>query len=158
MIARSAEPRQAEDARRRRVDAGEGPGLLEQHKALRRLIGEVEAILATVTPARVPAALSARLADLEIALEAHFTHEERSGLFERLAEEAPERAAAAAALLAEHGRLRQRAAALRTRALRDRGPSLAAAVRRLLHALERHEARENELLLDAVGTESTAQD
>jgi hemerythrin-like domain-containing protein len=133
--------------------------VLEEHRALQSLIADIDAILLITTPSRIPSSLFPRLADLEVALEAHFAHEEDGGLFEQLVEEAPETAVAAAALLREHRRLRARTAALRTRALvAGGGPALATSVRRLLRDLVRHESRENELLLAVLDTASAALD
>ena len=136
-----------------------GSTVLGQHRCLQRLLEDVEAILLTVVPSRIPLALSARLGDLELALDAHFAHEEREGLFEEMAAQAPETTAAVAALLAEHGRIRRRVGALHLRALRaECGATLATAVRRLLRDVARHERRENELLLATLDTSVAAQD
>jgi hemerythrin HHE cation binding domain-containing protein len=149
--------------RRGPPDPGPAPAgataVLAQHRALRRLLADVEAVVLTVAPASLAPFLSPRLSELELALEAHFAHEERAGLFEQVVAEAPEARAGAAALLAEHGRIRSRVGGLRLRAQRGQGgTALANAVRRLLRDLERHEARENELVLAALATVVAAQD
>jgi len=136
-----------------------GPAVLAEHRLLRRLLQDVEDVLLSSLTSRIPVALSARLADLELALDAHFSHEERAGLFEEIVAVAPETTAAAAALLAEHGRIRRRVAALRLRALRaEGGTALANAVRRLLRDVASHERRENALVLETVATVVAAQD
>jgi hypothetical protein len=73
--------------------------VVEEHRALRTLLAEVEGAFARPAPhaASGPDVVAARLDTLRGPLGAHFEEEERAGLFEEIEERAPPGAAAGSA-------------------------------------------------------------
>jgi hypothetical protein len=128
-----------------------------EHVNLRQLLAQVVAAFGRPSPhpASGPDVVAARLDTLRGPLRAHFDEEERSGLFERIEESAPEQSASCDRLRREHRRLLQRLDDLRSASeVERRGPAWGREVRALVEDLGRHEAHEAEVL--AVTKEATA--
>jgi Hemerythrin HHE cation binding domain len=133
----------------------------EEHRVLRGLIAEIEAVLKGKTLRRESGVdvVAVRLDTLRGPLAAHFDEEERAGLFEKIEEAAPEHAAACARLRDDHGRLLVRLDALRSMAPEGRrGAEWARGVRALLEELGDHEIRETDLLVRSLDGGSGAPD
>lgn len=130
---------------------------LAEHRALRALLDEIERASADTTAAADE--VKPRLDVLRERLAAHFEHEEHSGLFEQIVEEAPEQAHECEKLCNEHTGLLKQVDDLRGADAATRGdPAWAQGVRSLLNALASHEARENEILTRALDGSVEAQD
>jgi iron-sulfur cluster repair protein YtfE (RIC family) len=132
------------------------PGLDEtaQIMAEHELLKEALARLEVTRDVAVLAELLAELADL---LDVHFAREERmDGIVRDVGTHAPHRVDALSAVLAEHNELRRAVSALVESARAClAGPiaALYAGVEALREALHSHEARENEIFLDAMYTD-----
>jgi iron-sulfur cluster repair protein YtfE (RIC family) len=129
---------------------------LAEHNALHALLEEIER--ASADPAAA-AALSPRLETLREQLAAHFEGEETGGLFEQIQELAPEQAHECAKLCDEHLDLLRELDELRGKDAAARAdPAWGRDLRDLLARLDRHEARENELLTRVLDGSMEAQD
>jgi hypothetical protein len=123
--------------------------VVEEHRALRTLLADVERAFARPSPhaASGPDVVAARLDMLRGPLGAHFEEEERAGLFEQIEERAPDQAPACSRLRGEHEGLIRRLDALRTASPEARRrPTWTHDVRVFLEDLSGHEERETELL------------
>lgn len=133
--------------------------VLEQHAALRRLLGEVRALVGAPAGPEATRRLSASLDELLPRLEAHFAHEEEGGLFATIVEKKPEAAHTCARLVGEHGAFLTRVEQLRrateaSASLEELREPLTA----LVADLHAHEDIENELVNDALEGAVAAQD
>jgi hypothetical protein len=131
------------------------------HRALHAVVAEIQAALHTGSARRAtgPDVAAARLDHLRGRLRAHFDEEERAGLFEQIAELAPEQAHACARLRGEHVLLLARLDELRAAGPEARrSAAWGAGVRDLLDNLSGHEARENEILTRVLDGSVQAQD
>ena len=136
-----------------------GESVLEQHAALRRLMGEIQLLLGAPAGPETSRRLLASLEELLPRLEAHFAHEEDSGLFASIVEKKPEAAHTCAHLAGEHGAFLTRVERLREAAggsasLDELRMPLAA----LVADLRAHEDVENELVNEALDGSVAAQD
>jgi len=129
--------------------------LFTEHADLRRVLHRIESMLANPPdPAgRLPwlKDLCDRLREYKPRLDAHFAAEEDGGLFDEIEDHSPGAAEAARKFCAEHpeliGRLEDLIEAASRKAADDAGfQSLLAQARDLVHTLESHEERENDLL------------
>ena len=123
--------------------------VVEEHRALRTLLAEVEGAFARPTPraASGPDVVAARLDTLRGPLAAHFEEEERAGLFEEIEGRAPDQAPACSRLRSEHEGLIRRLDALRASSPEERRRSTwLHDVRVFLKDLSGHEERETDLL------------
>lgn len=130
--------------------------VLDEHRALRELIAEIETVVCAsspVEPAGWLGAVADRLLDLEARLAAHFAVEE-IGLFDQIQEAAPDSAPACSRLLAQHGEFLHRLGQLREEAQTGKlgvgAAEFTGRVSALFRDLERHEVRENELLIEVL--------
>jgi Hemerythrin HHE cation binding domain len=133
----------------------------EDHRALRAVVSEIQFALAPGRARRAtgPDVVAARLDQLRGRLGAHFDEEERAGLFQQIAELAPEQAHACIRLRGEHVLLLARLDELRAaRPEARRSAAWATGVRALLDTLDGHEARENEILTRVLDGSVEAQD
>jgi hypothetical protein len=133
----------------------------EDHRALRAVVVEIQAALDVGSERRAtgPDVAAARRDTLRGRLNAHFDEEERAGLFQQIAELAPEQAHACARLRGEHVLLLARLDELRAaRPEARRSPAWGGGVRALLDELDGHEARENEILTRVLDGSVEAQD
>jgi iron-sulfur cluster repair protein YtfE (RIC family) len=128
---------------------------LAEHRALHALLGEVERAAADPEARE---ALASRLGTLRERLDAHFTAEEESGLFEQIRDLAPEQAHECSRLCDEHTALLGRLDALRSADAGERGDAWTRGVKVFLDALSGHEARENEILTRVLDGSEQAQD
>jgi iron-sulfur cluster repair protein YtfE (RIC family) len=130
--------------------SGETDQIMAEHEMLKEVLGRLDG-------ARDIGALAALLGDLEDLLEVHFAREERAdGILRDVGARAPHRVDALAEVLSEHDELRRAAAELAqdARACLE-GPiqALYDGVHELRARLQSHEARENEIFLDALYTD-----
>lgn len=124
------------------------PALYER-PSVSRLLAQVTAALGLGSPVAFsgPDVVAARLDTLRGPLRAHFDELERSGRFERIAEQAPERTELCDRLRREHRSLLQQVDHLRSaNVIERRGAWWSREVRALIDELARHEAREAALL------------
>ncbi|MGD8896273.1 MAG: hemerythrin domain-containing protein [Acidobacteriota bacterium] len=130
---------------------------LAEHRALHALLEEIErASDDTRTAANE---IKPRLDTLRDQLAAHFEGEEEGGLFEQIMEEAPEQAHECQKLCDEHSGLLDKVDDLRSADAETRAnPGWGARVRAFLEDLDRHESRENEILIRALDGSMEAQD
>jgi len=123
--------------------------VVEEHRALRALLAEVEQAFARPSPhaASGPDVVAARLDTLRGPLGAHFEEEERARLFEEIEDRAPDQAPVCARLLADHEGLIRRLDSLRAASPESRRrPTWTHDVRVFLDDLSSHEERETDLL------------
>jgi len=123
--------------------------VVQEHRALRALLAEVEQVFARASPhaASGPDVVAARLDTLRGPLGAHFEEEERARLFEEIEEIAPDQAAVCSRLRGEHEGLIRRLDTLRASSPESRRrPTWAHDVREFLDDLSGHEERETDLL------------
>jgi len=123
--------------------------VVEEHRALRALLAEVEQVFARASPhaASGPDVVAARLDTLRGPLGAHFEEEERARLFEEIEEIAPDQAPVCSRLRGEHEGLIRRLDTLRASSPESRRrPTWARDVRAFLDDLSGHEERETDLL------------
>jgi hypothetical protein len=124
-------------------------GVVEEHRALRTLLAQVESAFARSSPhsASGPDVVAARLDTLRGPLRAHFEEEERARLFEEIEERAPDQAPACSRLRDEHEGLIRQLDALRAASPEARRRATwAHDVREFLEDLASHEERETDLL------------
>lgn len=134
---------------------------VEEHRALRRLVRQVEAAFsrAGAHASSGPDVVAARLDTLRGPLRAHFDEEERAGLFEQIEAIAPESAALCQRLRGEHGTLIRRLDDLRAAPpVERRVAGWIGEVRRLLDDVHGHETRESDLLSRALDGSTPAGD
>jgi len=129
---------------------------LEEHRALRRLLAEIDEGVSR-PDAAADEGLVSLLQRLHHQLAAHFAFEEQSGLFDQIQELSPEQAHECARLCDEHGSFLERLEGLRDAEARS-GAGWAAEVQGLLRDLERHETQENEILNWVLDDSAEAQD
>ena len=125
---------------------------LRERPSLPRLLAQVMAAFGPSSPIAFsgPDVVAARLDTLRGPLRAHFDEFERSGTFERIAEQAPEHAELCDRLRREHHSLLQQVDRLRTaNVIERRGAWWSREVRALVDELLRHESREETLLATA---------
>ena len=123
--------------------------VVEEHRALRALLAEVEQVFARASPhaASGPDVVAARLDTLRGPLGAHFEEEERARLFEEIEEIAPDQAPVCSRLRGEHEGLIRRLDTLRASSPESRRrPTWARDARAFLDDLSGHEERETDLL------------
>ena len=135
-----------------------GESVLEQHAALRRLMGEIQQLLGAPAGPETTQRLSVSLEELLPRLEAHFAHEEDSGLFASIVERKPEAAHTCAHLVGEHGAFLTRVEQLRQAAEGSSLDELRMPLAALVADLRAHEDVENELVNDALDGSVAAQD
>ena len=123
--------------------------VVEEHRALRALLAEVEQVFARASPhaASGPDVVAARPDTLRGPLGAHFEEEERARLFEEIEEIAPDQAPVCSRLRGEHEGLIRRLDTLRASSPESRRrPTWTHDVRAFLDDLSGHEERETDLL------------
>jgi hemerythrin len=135
-----------------------GESVLEQHAALRRLMGEVQLLLGAAAGPETTGRLLDSLEELLPRLEAHFAHEEDSGLFASIVEKKPEAAHTCAHLVGEHGAFLTRVEQLRQATGSSSLDELRAPLAALVADLRAHEDVENELVTEALDGSVAAQD
>jgi hemerythrin len=135
-----------------------GESVLEQHAALRRLMGEIQLLLGAPAGPETTRRLSVGLEELLPRLEAHFAHEEDSGLFASIVEKKPEAAHTCAHLVGEHGAFLTRVEHLRQATGSSSLDDLRMPLATLVADLRAHEDVENELVNEALDGSVAAQD
>jgi hypothetical protein len=142
--------------------------LLVQHARLRSVLGALAAALAAAPEPGSAAdwlrGLTASFTELGARLEAHFLHEERSGLFGSIVEARPEALRTCERLRAEHASFLERIGHLSGEAARA-VPSgtmalgeLVVRAQSLIDDLQRHEQTENALVSETLDGSMAAQD
>jgi iron-sulfur cluster repair protein YtfE (RIC family) len=142
--------------------------LLDQHSRLRSVLGALAAALVSAPEAGAAAdwlrGLAAGFTELGVRLEAHFEHEERSGLFASIVEARPEALHTCVRLRAEHASFLERIGHLTGEAARG-VPSGAMALgqmvvqaQSLIDDLQKHEETENALVSETLDGSVAAQD
>jgi hypothetical protein len=142
--------------------------LLAQHTRLRSVLGALAAALAAAPEPGGAAdwlrGLSASFTELGARLDAHFEHEEQSGLFSSIVEARPEALHTCERLKAEHGSFLERLGRLAGEAARGvPGGTMAlgelvVSAQSLIDDLQRHEQTENALVTEALDGSLAAQD
>jgi len=133
----------------------------QEHDELRNLLRRVHQALEDDTSSHVQ--ITAMLQDLSEHVAVHFQQEETEGFFDQIVRDAPRLVSHVDALRADHTKLLETMYGMKQQAAkRDDSESwrtgLAAAFHSFSKQLMNHESKENELLLDAYGTDIGSKD